>query len=184
MSLNYEKLTRISTGLAVDISILFSPQPTQEPAGGPGTARRSITRVGEGHSIDTDAYHQLFPASDLLRKRFVPIVAEIKARSIEEFGEFIRHAGEEYAFVLEGSVVLHTDHYAPVRLEAGDSIYFDSGMGHAYIAGSDGPCRVLTICSGEESQSVPAAQPVRAPMISARRPSTTRTAAKRLRRTA
>ncbi len=181
MSLSYEKLARISTGLSVDISILFSHQPTEEPIAGPTTARRSVTRAGEGHAIDTEAYHQLFPASDLLRKRFVPIVAEIKARSVEEFGEFIRHAGEEYTFVLEGVVVLHTDHYAPISLETGDSIYFDSGMGHAYIAGDDRPCRVLTICSGDESQLAPSVQLVRAPVVSAARSPTVRPAARRLR---
>jgi hypothetical protein len=45
-----------------------------------------------------------------------------------------------------------------VRLEAGDSIYFDSGMAHAYIDVGDTPCRTLTICSGEESQLMTAHQ--------------------------
>ena len=90
-----------------------------------------------------------------MNKRFIPIVAEVRARSLAEFGEMIRHPGEEYAHVLEG-VDLHTDLYAPVRLETGDSIYFDSGMGHAYIAAAPGLCRVLSICSGEESHLIAA----------------------------
>jgi uncharacterized cupin superfamily protein len=92
----------------------------------------------------------------LLSKRFVPIVADIKARSIDAFGEFIRHPGEEYAYVLEGVIELHTELYAPVLLRAGDSIYFDSGMGHAYVAAAPGRCRVLAICSGSESQLIAA----------------------------
>jgi quercetin dioxygenase-like cupin family protein len=61
----------------------------------------------------------------------------------------VSHPGEEYAFVIEGEVDLHTSLYTAVRLKAGDSIYFDSGMGHAYLAA--GPCRVLSICSGPET---------------------------------
>jgi hypothetical protein len=43
-----------------------------------------------------------------------------------------------------------------VRLAAGDSIYIDSTMGHAYVAASDKPCRVLAVCSGTESQMIAA----------------------------
>ena len=106
--------------------------------------------------IETETYEHIYPAADLLNKRFVPIVAEIRARSLSEFSEMIRHPGEEYAFVLEGTVQLHTELYAPVTLETGDSIYFDSGMGHVYLSVGASPCRVLSICSGEESQLIAA----------------------------
>jgi quercetin dioxygenase-like cupin family protein len=62
--------------------------------------------------------------------------------------------------VLEGTVDLYTSLYAPVRLHAGDSIYFDSGMGHAYIAAGEGVCRVLSVCSGPEAQLIAAAERV------------------------
>jgi hypothetical protein len=35
-----------------------------------------------------------------------------------------------YACVTEGEVDFYARHYAPVRLAAGDSICFDSGMAH------------------------------------------------------
>ena len=116
-------------------------------------------RAGEGKSIETKNYSHLYPAWDLLNKKMIPIVAELHARSLEEFGELIRHPGEEYAFVLEGEVDLHTSLYAPVRLKAGDSIYFDSGMAHAYIAASEGRCRVLSLCSAPEAQLIAANTP-------------------------
>jgi transcriptional regulator with XRE-family HTH domain len=155
MSLSYDKLARISRGLEIDIGLLFSPEGAAAPLS-LVTGRRSIARAGEGRLIETETYEHIYPAADLLNKRFVPIVAEIRARSISEFGELIRHSGEEYAFVLEGTVELHTDLYAPVTLEVGDSIYFDSGMGHVYLSAGPGPCRVLAICSGEESQLIAA----------------------------
>jgi quercetin dioxygenase-like cupin family protein len=150
MSLTYDKLVRISKGLEIDLAQLFS-----QGSGGDAmtvSGRRSIARAGEGHAIETENYGHLYPASDLLNKHFIPIVADIRARSLSEFGEMIRHSGEEYAYVLEGEVELHTDLYAPVLLKTGDSIYFDSGMAHAYIAAKDGRCRVLSICSASEAQ--------------------------------
>jgi transcriptional regulator with XRE-family HTH domain len=149
ISLSYDKLVRISEGLGIDISRLFGARESREDAA-PGvvpTGRRSVTRSGEGSAIETKAYSHLYPAADLLNKQIVPIIAELKARSRAEFGELIRHGGEEYAIVLEGVVDFHTDLYAPVRLNKGDSIYFDSSMAHGYIAAAAGLCRILSICS-------------------------------------
>ena len=135
----------------MDIAELFSPRAAIANGGVP-SGRRSITRAGQGQAIETDNYDHLYPASELLNKRFVPIVAELRARTLAEFGELIRHEGEEYAFILDGTVEFHSELYAPVILHKGDSIYFDSGMGHAYLAAGTGPSRVLSICSGAESQ--------------------------------
>ncbi|HEY2035332.1 MAG TPA: XRE family transcriptional regulator [Rhizomicrobium sp.] len=150
MSLSYDKLARISAGLGIDISQLFAPQ----VAGLPGavSGRRSITPAGQGQEIDTENYRHLYPAADFLNKHFVPVIAELHKRTLAEFGEMIRHSGEEYAYVLEGTVEFHSELYAPLILRKGDSLYFDSGMGHAYLKAESGPCRVLSICSGPESQ--------------------------------
>jgi uncharacterized cupin superfamily protein len=64
----------------------------------------------------------------------------------------MRHPGEEFVYVLEGILELHTEMYTPARLEAGDSVYFDSGMRHAYIAVGDAPCRILSICTTPERE--------------------------------
>ncbi|MDR3513866.1 MAG: XRE family transcriptional regulator [Caulobacteraceae bacterium] len=152
VALSYDKIARISEGFGIDIATLFAAEaPTPAIAIAPITGRRSITRRGQGKFIETPNYRHLYPAEDILNKKFVPIVAEIKARTMEEFGDFIRHNGEEFAQVLEGTVVLHTDLYAPTVLETGDSIYFDSCIGHAYLAGSDQRCVLLSICSTNES---------------------------------
>lgn len=155
ISLSYDKLARISTGLGVDISQLFAPHVVGVP-GAFLNGRRSVTLAGQGQIIETENYGHVYPAADFLNKRFVPVVADLYARSLEEFGEMIRHPGEEYAYVLEGTVEFHSELYAPLVLSKGDSIYFDSGMGHAYLAAEAGPCRVLSICSGPESQLIEA----------------------------
>lgn len=155
IALSYDKLARLSRGLEIDISRLFGgeDEPQLEITG-----RRSITRAREGREIETENYGHLYLAADLLNKSFIPVVAEIRARSLKEFGELVRHAGEEFAFVLEGAVDLYTSAYAPVHLKAGDSIYFDSAIGHAYIAAAEGRCAVLSICTGAEAQLIAATE--------------------------
>ena len=115
------------------------------------SGRRSVTPAGQGQEIDTENYSHLYPAADFLNKLFVPVITELHKRTLAEFGEMIRHSGEEYAYVLEGTVEFHSELYAPLTLRKGDSLYFDSGMGHAYLKAEAGPCRVLSICSGPES---------------------------------
>ncbi|HZX71546.1 MAG TPA: XRE family transcriptional regulator [Rhodanobacter sp.] len=154
MSLSYDKLARLSAGLEVDIAQLFESDTAAPPARVHG--RRSVTRAGEGLAVETDNYSHLYPGADLLNKHLVPIIAEPHARSLAEFGELVRHPGEEFVYVLEGTVDLHTDLYTPARLEAGDSMYFDSGMGHAYIAVGLKRCRVLSICTSTQSQLIKA----------------------------
>lgn len=150
MSLTYDKLKRISDGLEVDITQIFGEAKGNSAAVRKSSVvgRRSITRRGEGGILDTPTYNHCYQATDLLNKAFVPIIAEIKHRSIDQFEELIRHEGEEYSYVLEGKVEFHSDLYAPALLHPGDSVYFDSSMGHAYIAVGEGPCRVLSICAG------------------------------------
>lgn len=157
VSLTYDKLARISTGLGVDISQLFAPH-IVGMNGSTVSGRRCVTLAGQGSVIETENYGHIYPAADFLNKRFVPVIAELYARTLAEFGEMIRHAGEEYAYILEGTVEFHSELYAPLTLRKGDSLYFDSGMGHAYLAADPGPCRVLSICSGPESQLMEAAR--------------------------
>ena len=155
VALTYDKLARLSKGLEVDIGVFFTER-AEPPPVALVTGRRSIVRRGDGQIIDTENYRNRFVATDLLNKRFVPIIGESFAKSIDDFGALIRHSGEEFTYVLEGTLELHTELYAPVRLEAGEAIYFDSGMAHAYVDVGETPLKLLTICSGEESQLISA----------------------------
>lgn len=151
MALTYDKLVRLSEGLEIDLARLFAPASASQVLAG-GATRRSVARAGAGTSVEMPRGNYLYVATDLLNKQMVPIVGEVFAKDIEQYGEFMRHPGEEYVYVLEGTLDLHTKMYTPVRLERGDSVYFDSGMEHAYIAVGEEPCRILSICSGPERQ--------------------------------
>jgi transcriptional regulator with XRE-family HTH domain len=147
MSLTYDKLLQLSAGLGMEIAELFH---TATGAESPSyTARRSLSRVGEGQLVRTKSYSYLYQCTDLLGKRMVPIMADLHARSLEEFGPLMRHAGEEYFLVTQGRVAVHTEFYAPEILEIGDGIYIDSNMGHAYLNAGEGPARAICVCSAE-----------------------------------
>jgi transcriptional regulator with XRE-family HTH domain len=162
VSLSYDKLMLLSRGLGVDMAELLVDAPGARPVPG-GGGRRVIHRSGEGQLVQTRSYQQLYLASELLNKRFTPMVVEVHARSIEEFkaefGDLIRHPGEEFAYVLEGEVAFHSELYAPVILKAGDSIFFDSEMGHAYLKAADGPCRLVGTCAPRHGQGETLTQP-------------------------
>ncbi len=145
MTLTYDKMVRNATGLNIDIGVLFAaPQHEPDPPSAPLSGRRSITRADEGRVIETPVARQTYPAADLLDKQLVPLLMEVKARSLEQWGPLLRHPGEEFILVLEGTLELHTEYYAPVLLSEGDSIYFDSDMAHGYVAAGEERCRILS----------------------------------------
>ena len=152
-SLTYDNLLKLAEGLGIDFAELFSSAHSQQTSG-----RRAITRRGEPRLQITPNYDYHYHATDLSLRRMVPIYVRVKARSLEEFGSLLRHSGEEFIYVLEGEIEVHTQFYEPVVLRVGESIYLDSGMGHAYISIGDGDARILGVCSSpgfNPSEAVP-----------------------------
>jgi len=149
LTLTYDKLQLLSQRLNMSMSELFAdPGDAPEPA---VTARRSIGRIEDAVRINTPNYDYYYLCPELRRKRMIPVLARVRAKSLEEFGELVRHAGEEYTHVLEGRVAVHTEFYDPIVLTVGRSVYIDSNMGHAYLAGEGcDEAVVLCICSSAE----------------------------------
>src|SRR5450432_956609 len=149
LTLTYDKLQQLSQRLNIRMSELFADPATQpEPA---VTARRSIGRMDDAVRVNTKNYDYHYLCPELRRKRMIPVYTRIRAKSVEEFGELVHHSGEEFIYILEGAVKVHTEFYDPVVLGAGESIYIDSNMGHAYIAaeGCD-EAVVLAVCSSAD----------------------------------
>ncbi|KJC51866.1 XRE family transcriptional regulator [Bradyrhizobium sp. LTSP857] len=150
MSLTYDKLLQLTSGLKMEIAELFNPAVAAPAQGRPVTARRSISRSGQGQIITTKFYTYTYQCTDLIGKRMVPIVAEVRARSLDEFGPLLRHGGEEYFLVTSGRVAVHTEFYAPEILDEGDGIYIDSTMGHAYLNAGEAPsAKGVCLCTSE-----------------------------------
>lgn len=163
MSLTYDKLLQLAHGLKIDIAELFGTR--KAPAPPEVAGRRTISRDGDGRLIETATYDYLYVCQDISRKDMVPMIGTCRTHSIDAFGALVRHPGQEYAYVLEGELDLYTDLYEPVRLKAGDSVYFDAVMGHAYISRSEKPARFLCVCSTSEQTLIEASLGVRAEAV-------------------
>ena len=151
LTLTYDKLLQLSQRLNLRMSELFAEQDeVAEPA---VTARRSIGRIEDAVRVNTPNYDYYYLCPELRRKRMIPVLTRVRVKSIEEFGELVHHSGEEYIHVLEGRAEVHTEFYDPIVLEAGESVYIDSNMGHAYIA-AEGCDEVLLlgVCSSSDEQ--------------------------------
>lgn len=153
MELTLDRLLRIGIALEADVAGLFAPAKTKTANTSSG-GRRTITRAAEGPVVDTPIGAYRYLAYDLLNKHAVPMTIDVTARSLEEFGEFNSHPGEEFLYVIEGELDLYSETYSPANLRQGDSMYFDSTMGHAYVAAGNGPCRILSICIVPEAELI------------------------------
>jgi len=149
LTLTYDKLQQLSQRLNMRMSELFAE--TSEGLEAPITARRSIGRLDKAIQVTTPNYDYHYLCPELRRKRMIPVITNIRARTVEEFGDLVRHSGEEYVYVLDGRIEVHTEFYDPVVLEQGESIYIDSQMGHAYVVaeGCD-EATVLGVCSSAD----------------------------------
>lgn len=149
LTLTYDKLLQLSQRLNIRMSELFS-EPSQAPESSV-TARRSVGDLDQAVHVTTKNYDYFYLCPEIRNKRMIPVVTRMTAKSLDEFGPLVRHAGEEYIYVLEGSVDVHTEFYDPMTLAAGRSMYIDSSMGHAYVVSSGyDEAVVLGVCSSAE----------------------------------
>ena len=151
LTLTYDKLLQISQRLGMRMSELFA-----ESEANPGqvvTARRSIGRIEDSVQVNTLNYDYYYLCPELRRKRMIPVLMRVRAKSLAEFGELVRHSGEEYIHILKGAAEVHTEFYDPMVLAAGESVYIDSNMGHAYtVAAGHDEVLLLGVCSSPDEQ--------------------------------
>src|SRR5450432_2575679 len=127
LSLTYDKPQKMTSRLGMTITeFLGHAGASRGPSTPMVTARRSLTTEGNSIRITTSNYDYEYLCADLREKRMVPILTRIRAHDIKEFGEPVRHQGEEFVFVLEGTVEVHLQFYTTVVLKAGQGVYLDS----------------------------------------------------------
>jgi transcriptional regulator with XRE-family HTH domain len=135
----FTALQKIAGGFAMDLAEFLTGGQPQPPSG-----RRSITRRSEAKVQETPNYQLRLLLKDLKRTAFIPYEAVVQARALSEFAEWARHNSEDFIYVLEGTVEFYTELYEPVRLDKGDSAFFDGRMGHACL--SIGPDDAVLLC--------------------------------------
>jgi quercetin dioxygenase-like cupin family protein len=90
-------------------------------------------------------------ATELTQKKMTPFKTVVHARSFDEFKDWVRHSGEEFLLVLSGSIMFYSEFYQPLRLNQGDSLYYDAAMGHACVSDSEQDAQILWVCTPSEN---------------------------------
>ncbi len=106
---------------------------------------RSVTRSGEAKGYTLARYATEVLCADLSNKDMHPAINHVTAESLEEVGGLWSHEGQEFLHVLKGSIVLHSEFYVPLSLDAGDSVYFEGSMKHAYVKSGKEPATILVV---------------------------------------
>lgn len=158
-ALSYEKFVAIALALDVDMSLLLQPGGEQPPNRLNGTVIKASTQ--EQRDYQTATYRHQFFFSEISGKDMTPIVATVFSRSLDEFSEYIRHPGQEFAYVLSGAIRLVFENGQEIRLKRNEAAYFDSSVGHVYLSTSKAPARVLAVCTDVPERGVDVAQAAR-----------------------
>lgn len=152
LSMSYDKLQQFTSRLGLSMVEFLAQEDTMAVAVDPRvvTARRSLATGGNSVQVSTPNYDYEYLCADLREKRMVPLLARIRSHNVLEFGQPVRHQGEEFIFVLEGSIEVHLQFYTSITLNARQGIYIDSTMEHAYVAKDCDSALVLAVCSSED----------------------------------
>jgi|GEM_PF-174895 len=149
LALSYEKFSALARALQLDLAALFAE------AGARSQPHRLegpvVTRAGEGVAYRNKAFTYRFLGTQASGKQMSPILGTVHARRIDGPEDFASHPGEEFVYVLRGSLEVHFATGEVVALDKGDALYFDSRIPHAYRTTSRQLAMTLGTCTSESS---------------------------------
>jgi transcriptional regulator with XRE-family HTH domain len=150
MSPTFGVLARVMMGLEVDWGDLVGPRPL-----GDGERVLSFADAGTGGrstKIRESSATVLHPVESA---RSLPLLVNVHAREMSDVGGLIGHRGEEFCYVLSGTLVLHMEGQPPRIMKAGASALFDSSTPHAYLSGSSAGTKILIVVNRGFAAAVP-----------------------------
>ena len=147
LALSYEKFSALGRALRMDMGSMFAETGVPaRPFAGP-----VLTRAGEGVVYRGLSFSYEFLGTSAVGKQMSPILGTVHARQIDGPEDYARHPGEEFVYVLTGSIEVHFENGKTVQLKRGDSLYFDSRVGHAYISTSRQLAKVIGVITSESN---------------------------------
>ncbi len=136
-------LLRIAKALKVPLQTFFEEEDNTQKClvVRAGESSRIHRRPSHGGAPQPYFYHSL--AYGKKHKHMEPFLVEFDPAQTEQ-SQPVRHPGEEFFYILEGSVELKHGHETHV-LEAGDSVYWDSNEPHSLKALGDKIARGIAV---------------------------------------
>jgi transcriptional regulator, XRE family len=105
----------------------------------------SVVRDGKGIDVERTKgykYHSL--ASGFARRKVEPLLVTLEPEDKDKPLMLNSHMGQEYHYCIDGSFILYIDKYE-VKVNKGDSVYFDSKYKHAMRAVGDKQVKILVV---------------------------------------
>ena len=104
-----------------------------------------IVRKDKGLNVERrKQYKYESLASNFINKKAEPFIVRIDPQTESTPMEFNSHPGQEFNYVLEGTMKIIIDTHE-IELRAGDSIYFNSTYRHAVQAANQVPVKLLAV---------------------------------------
>ncbi len=144
VSPTFANLMRLAEGLQISLGDLVTLKDDE----GSVSARMTVSRKSDTVFRSTPKYDMYALCSELRRKLMTPLIERVKADDPSPLDGMVSHGGEEFFYVLNGAIEVHTDHYSPVRLDKGDSAYLDSTMSHTLVAMDGKDADILMVWLG------------------------------------
>ncbi len=144
VSPTFANLMRLAEGLGISLSDLVM----LDDQDGNVSARMTVSRKADTAFRSTPKYDIYALCADLRHKRMTPLIERVKADDPSKIDGLLAHSGEEFFYVLQGSIEVHSEHYNPVRLDEGDSAYLDSSMAHTLVAVDGKDADILMVWLG------------------------------------
>lgn len=130
-------LHRMSQRYNFDLTMLLSGEE-------PHMRSYSLTRKGKGIDVDRrKAYDYQALAGNFQNRKADPFLVTVEPKENPE-ASFNSHPGQEFNYMIEGKLKFFIGSKVMI-LEAGDSIYFDSGLPHGMLALENKPAKFLAI---------------------------------------
>ena len=147
LALGYENFSALGRALNMDMGAMFAEAGARtSELQGP-----VVTRSGEGVEYRGLSFSYEFLATQAVGKQMSPILGTVHARTFNGSEDFARHEGEEFVYILSGAVDVYFEDGKVVHLARGDSLYFDSRIGHAYVSVSRQLARTIGCCTSESN---------------------------------
>jgi mannose-6-phosphate isomerase-like protein (cupin superfamily) len=136
-AINIANLDIVARVLGVPISAFFEDTLSERPI--------SVCRSGKGKTVRLREAKGLVAkmlASDKKGKLMEPFIVDLTSAEVKQ--EQKRHQGEEFVYVLAGECVFHYGK-EKIRLQKGDSAYYDPRIPHLSMADPVKGCTVIAV---------------------------------------
>ena len=135
-------LLKISKALDINIGFFFQNHDPDEKV---VLVRRDESKVVDSRYFgrDESGYYYEALAYKKSKKFMEPFLVEFKRKKAEKLS-YLSHEGEEFIYLLEGTLEFRTEDQQLV-LYPGDSLYFESSIPHAYRALERRNAKALTV---------------------------------------